>query len=513
MTDIVELQQKLDDLIHKSFDSFVSYKKAAKNYDERKKILERDLDTDHIEKMLKLAQSQKKQLNKTGIPLNGKISLYKKFEEQEIYYEDYLKHIKENNTEQWWIDLETDFLKYKEIFRENKIKLLEKINKILMSLKKKMGENYKEFIKELYLNKLTDDTNTYTYTVKTIMKHLESGKISENAAKKSKKLNELKSRKNIYNRKTQMEIEIEMIKLKNVLEKEEKYKNLFKDKIKKIIDNKDDKKIKNKLFKIVTVNKRNKELKIITNNKGKAIKEEIIYYIDPEEFDKFIGSKNQNIEYQNEIDKYNEKLKKLNDKKKFIENKIAKLKGISLNKLNSSVNNGLLNNLNNLNSSVNNVLPTKLNTLNAVDNGFQVPKNQSRGREKELKKLPSKLINLRDEITQLEIQYNELIQTLEDFNEKFKRGILGFYRHNMKFKGLEKDAIIETKSGKEYIKPDGIDAIYKLENEDKAVQNWINQSKKIMEQTEDWAGEVLEKIEEKELLFHQLSMALKNSKK
>ena len=83
MTDIVELQQKLDDLIHKSFDSFVSYKKAAKNYDDSKKLLERDLDTDHIEKLLKRVQSQKAQLNKVDITINSnKASLYKKFDEQ-----------------------------------------------------------------------------------------------------------------------------------------------------------------------------------------------------------------------------------------------------------------------------------------------------------------------------------------------------------------------------------------------------------------------------------------------
>ena len=504
MTDIVELQQKLDDLIHKSFDSFVSYKKAAKNYDDSKKLLERDLDTDHIEKLLKIVQSQKAQLNKVDITINSnKASLYKKFDEQEIYYRDFLKHRNENNTEQWWINLETAFLKDKEKFRENKIKLLEKINKILMSLKKKMGENYKEFIKELYLNKLTDDTNTYTYTVKTIMKHLASGQISENAAKKSKKLNELQSRKNIYNRKTQMEIEIEMIKLNNLLKKEKKYKELFKHKIKKIIDNKDDKKIKNKLFQIVTVNKRNKKLDIIKNKNGKAIKEEIISYVDPEEFDKFIGSKNQNIEYQNEIDKYNEKLIKLIDEKKFITNKIAKLKGINLNESKNS------NGINSQNSKFVHVDDT---------NGFQLPRNQLKKikrelekRQNELKKLPLRLNNLRDLITQLEKKYNKIIKMLEKNNEIFTKNILGLYRAGRKFKDLEKDAIIETKNGKEYIKPGGIDAILKLRREDKKIQEMIDESKKNKEELENMAGDILEEIETKELEFHQLDMELKNS--
>jgi hypothetical protein len=485
MTDVSKLQQKLDVLIHKSFDSFVSYKKKAKNYDDSKKLLERDLETDYVEKLLKTVQSQLENLKSVDFS-NSKMPLYKKFKEQERMYKEFLKHKEENNTDQWWINLETAFLKDKEKFRENKIKLLEKINKILMSLKKKMGANYREFIKELYLIKLTDDTNTYTYTVKTIMKHLKSGPISANAAKKSKKLNELQSRKNIYNRKTQMEIEIEMIKLNNLLEKEKKYKNLLREKIKKIIDNKDDKKIKNKLFKIVTINN--------TNKNGKAIKE-IISYVVPEEFDKFIGSKNQNIEYQNEIDKYNEKLIKLIDEKKFITNKIAKLKGINLNELNSSANNRPPNN------------------SNAVDNGFQVPKGQLNGRKKELKKLPSKLNNLREEIEILIEKYKKYNNQIEKNIEIFKVGILGLYKVGRKFKGLAKESIFKEKNDDVIWLTYAIDLVFNLKNQDKDIQEWINKTKKSNEDLGNWAGEVLEEIEEKELLFQQLSSQIKNSEK
>ena len=510
MTDVRKLQQKLDDLIHKSFYSFVSYKKAAKNYDEQKKILERDLDADHIEKMLKFFKKKIIELDNMkngfyGMPHSDKASSLAKYRDLQKKYTLSLKHIKENNTDQWWIDLETAFLKNKEIFRENKIKLLEKINKILMSLKKKMGKNYKEFIKELYLNKLTDDTNTYTYTVKTIMKHLASGPISENASKKSKKLNELKSRKNIYNRKTQMEIEIEMIKLKNVVEKERKYKNLFIDKIKKIIDNKDDDIMKQRLFKIVTRNKRNKNFKIIINSNGKAIKEEIID-INPEEFIKFIGSKNQNIEYQNEIDKYNEKLKKLIDKKKFIEDKIAKLKGISLNKSNSSVNNVLPNKLN---SPVNNVLP---NNLNAVDNGFQVPKGQLKGRKKEIKLLPLKLEKKKEELGILINKFKFIKNKLEENYKIFTDSILMFYKVGMNFKDLKKDDIFYIKKGLAYFKPEGIDALLKLEGQEKEVQNWINKTNRDKEFLENSLGEIQESIEEKELEIQRLSSQIKNSK-
>ena len=342
MTDIIKLQQKLDRLIRKSFDSFISYKKIAKTFDNSKKLMEKNLDIEQIEKKLSIVESQLENLKKVNIPINDKVSLNKKFEEQKKIYEELLKHAKENNSNKWLVELETKFLKGKEFFRENKIILLGQIQKILLVLKKQMGaENYKEYIKQLYLNKLTDDTNTYTYTVKTIMDHLQSGPISEEASKKSTQLNELKSKKNIKNRKVQMEIEIEMIKLLDNTKKYRKYENLFIDKIKKIIDKHDDDMMKAKLFEVVIRNKRNNNFKVITNNKGNPVKEEVVD-IKPNEFKKFKSSKNEKEYYQKEIDKYNEKLDKLQDKNKSIRIKIAELKGIDLKKLKASEKNSNL---------------------------------------------------------------------------------------------------------------------------------------------------------------------------
>ena len=133
--------------------------------------------------------------------------------------------------------------------------------------------------------------------------------------------------------------------------------------------------------------------------------------------------------------------------------------------------------------------------------------------EKELKKLHLRLNNLRDLITQLEKKYNKIIKILKKNNEIFTKNILGLYRAGRKFKDLEKDAIIETKNGKEYIKPGGIDAILKLRREDKKIQEMIDESKKNKEELENMAGDILEEIETKELEFHQLYMELKNSEK
>lgn len=264
MASVVELQKLLDKLIHKSFDSFVIYKKSAKTFDDSKKLMEKDLDIDEIFRKIEYYKEKQKQLEKVNNPASNKVSAYNKLREQQKKYATLLKHVKENNSDKWLVDLEKTFLKGKEIFRENKLVLLARINKLLMSLKKKMGvAKYKQFISKLYLKKLTDKTNTYTYTVKTIMKHLASGLISEIASKKSKYLNEIKSRKDIKNRKNQMEVEIEMIKLKDVVEKFSKHKELFIDRIKKIIDKKDDDMLKQRLFQVVTVNKRNKDGKVV----------------------------------------------------------------------------------------------------------------------------------------------------------------------------------------------------------------------------------------------------------
>jgi hypothetical protein len=318
MASLVEMQKMLDKLIHKSFDNFVNYKITAKKFDDTKKLMEKDLDINEILRKIEYYKEKQIELGKVKMPESNKVLAYNKLREQQKKYAELLKHVKENNSNKYLIELEKNFLKGKELFREDKIVLLARINKLLMSLKKKMGvAKYKQFISELYLNKLTDKTNTYTYTVKTIMKHLKSGLISYEASKKSKHLNNIKSRKDVMNRKTQMEIEIEMIKLKDVVKKFDKYEKLFIDKIKKIIDREDDDMMKQRLFQVVTINKRNKN--------GKVVKKEVIE-VKPTEFKNFISSTNQSSKYYKEIDKYKLILAELFEKDKSIRNRITKLK-------------------------------------------------------------------------------------------------------------------------------------------------------------------------------------------
>lgn len=318
------LQENLENYIQQAFESLVDYKKDSKSFNDVKKLMEKNLDVDNIVKKIEFYKEQQKKLEKVKLPENQKLSLYTKYREQQKKYADLLKHAQQNNSNKWLVEVEAKFLKKKEYYREKKIKLLMVIKRLLLQLKNKLGlAKFKEYKKQLYLKKLTDDI--FTYDVKTIMKHLESGPISEKAIKKSKQLNELKSIKNVKNRKTQIELEIELVKLKNVVEKFGIYKNKFIDKIKKIIDKRNDDMLKQRLFRVVTRNKRNNNFKVVTNSKGMPVQEQVID-IKPVEFNNFVISKNLPAVYQKEIDKYMLKLNKLNDKNKSIRMKIAKLK-------------------------------------------------------------------------------------------------------------------------------------------------------------------------------------------
>jgi hypothetical protein len=139
--------------------------------------------------------------------------------------------------------------------------------------------------------------------VKRIIKFLKAGAISEKAAKKSKQINDLKSLENISDRKAQMELQIELVKLGDVQKKYKEYENLFINKIMKIIQKEDDDMMKYRLFKVV-------------NNK---------VVIKPTEFDDFLSSTTEKSIYQKEIDKYNLKVEKLENKHKMLVNKINKL--------------------------------------------------------------------------------------------------------------------------------------------------------------------------------------------
>jgi len=150
-----------------------------------------------------------------------------------------------------------------------------------------------------------------------------------------------------------------------------------------------------------------------------------------------------------------------------------------------------------------NVKPSDDNNNQA---GFQLPRNQLKAKRRELRKKPEELEAAEKEMEKLSIEYKKLQNQLKKNYEIFTNSILGFYKKGMKFKGLAKDDIIEIKGREIYFKNDGIDAILNLKDQDKEVQEWIDESKKQKEKLENWVGETLEEIEEKDLEIARLTL-------
>jgi len=278
-----KLIENLDKAINKGFQLLVEYKKSAKEYEENKKALKKNM------------TNKKKEIdNKLGI-IKLKIldaqksnpKLYMEYGNEEKKLKKLKKLMNETNNDKFLIEIEKIFLKIKEVYRENKIITLDKIKRLFRELKNKMDtKEYKDYVKQLYGTILTDSTNTYSYKIKTIMHYLESGPVTEKAAKLATSLNELKSIKNVTSRKKQIEIEIKKIELKKLIDSIDK--NL-------------------KSAKMILSKKLSKNN--MTNSDVK----------------KLLESTNQESNVQEIIDKYVEKFEKIQHNIKSKENAIAKI--------------------------------------------------------------------------------------------------------------------------------------------------------------------------------------------
>ena len=76
-----------------------------------------------------------------------------------------------------------------------------------------------------------------TRVTKKLLNHLESGQVSENVAKTTKKIDELMTIGNVVNRKKKMEIGIKQKEIQKLLENYEKTNKLSKESVKKEITN------------------------------------------------------------------------------------------------------------------------------------------------------------------------------------------------------------------------------------------------------------------------------------
>ena len=133
-------------------------------------------------------------------------------------------------SEVYLVNSNKKFLKEKEKLRKEKKRILSRIRIALAQLKKKMFKNeFKDLIK--YMKETTYEvSNDNTITFMKLMHHLESAEITEEASKKTKKINDLETINNIEFRKSEMEYEIDKLRKerKNSKKNNEKIKLLEK---------------------------------------------------------------------------------------------------------------------------------------------------------------------------------------------------------------------------------------------------------------------------------------------
>jgi hypothetical protein len=241
------IKNEFEEAIKKSVELFKHYKEISKEFQKQQKIIRNNSDFESflknkINKIVerrkgilkrkqsgKLSEADKKLSNLLNSELANEEKMLRSDEYKDKYRNEYNKL-----SEIYLVNSDKKFLKEKEKIRKMKKIILKKIKVALSQLKKKMFvPEFKEFIKYIH-NESYDTVNGKELTFKKLMNYLESGEISEEAAKKTKQINELETINNIDYRKS--EIEYEINKLKKNKKKNLLYKKLIeiKENIKKI---------------------------------------------------------------------------------------------------------------------------------------------------------------------------------------------------------------------------------------------------------------------------------------
>ena len=227
--DVKKLMGKLKGSIDSGIELFKQYKEMSKVYSNTRTDIKKNLDNklEQInEKRVKIAR------RKTNQKLTEKNTKLSNMLNNEL--KNSKKHYKEIS-ETTLVDIEKTFLKEKQKINEQKKKILSNILEIGKKIQSYMNINdFKDFIKRMYKRKY-EVLDGKTITFKTLMHHLESGQVSQNVAKTTKKIDELMTIGNIVNRKKQMEIGIKQKEIQKLLENYEKTNKLSKESVKKEI--------------------------------------------------------------------------------------------------------------------------------------------------------------------------------------------------------------------------------------------------------------------------------------
>ena len=227
---INELEKTIDDGV----ELFKYYKDISKDFQEQQKNLMNNEESKKIFANLKqkydeemklimaqrkgiLKRRQSKKLSESDEKLSKLLNaeLENKEKALENNYKKELinrKEARKKLSDMYVVPYEKIFLKEKEKIRVEKKRILSRIKIALSQLKNKMFKNeFTDFIKYLK-QEIYDVSTNKTITFTKLMNHLESGEITEEAAKRTKKINDLKTINNIEFRKSEIEYEIEKVK-------------------------------------------------------------------------------------------------------------------------------------------------------------------------------------------------------------------------------------------------------------------------------------------------------------
>ena len=211
--DIKYYKEKLEKAIEDGVELFKYYKEISKEFQKLQKNLMNN--TDLKNKINKIVERRKgiykrklnKKLSESDIKLSNLLNA-ELAKEEELLKSNQYKQKHNKITEFSLVDSEKIFLKEKEKIRKEKKRILSRIKIALSQLKKKVGENdYNKLIKEI-LGSSYELSDNKQIRFKTLMHHLESGEISNEVSKTTKKIEELMTIGNIVNRKKRMEIGI-----------------------------------------------------------------------------------------------------------------------------------------------------------------------------------------------------------------------------------------------------------------------------------------------------------------
>ena len=221
-SDVKLLTTELEQAIKDGVDLFKYYKAQSNDFQEKKDF--EKYFKNKLNKVLgrRIGISKRKlgpkKLGESDIKLSNLLNSELANKEKDLKSE---KNKYEKNPEEYIVNSTKKFLKEKEKIRKEKIRILSRIKLALSQLKKNMiAPDIKKYIKYIYDQRYNIADNKQI-TFKKLMNHLESGEITEEASKKTKQIDELKTINNIEYRKSEIEYEINKLK-KN---KEKKLQN------------------------------------------------------------------------------------------------------------------------------------------------------------------------------------------------------------------------------------------------------------------------------------------------